>query len=847
MSYQYLLHPIDFRKISIKFPGITKLFRQELIKFRNGFANAYFYKKLIRKSYCEKYNNASDHLKIMRFDVKLILILAKGKFCISFIKKSVKCLPRYNQKGLHGGSMKLKISERFKFLIGWVALIILTITAIFTCKHLRDKVEKTGFGVIKESTSESLKKLENEFEYEKSFLKLLYDSYDSNEVFSGEDFNDAQYSRAELVLTESGASVVGVEANGNVKGLTASGVRDVKNIYNGFVTDAIRKSVVNDNKTILLNGEGNGLDGLFIVIPWIEKNSTVGTAFAFFDLDRYSCIFSKTIYNDAGYSILCDDDYNVIIPHDGVNNSDITNLILKCKSDDKNVDVLYEDSASDTGFYKVAIKKDIYFVYITSLSDADYYVATIIDSESVFKNISPVTRLIVSVCSIILFLAVLYSVYSLVTHTKRKRAYNDALNYDELTGFPNKAHHKVIVQNILKKGKGNFAYATCDVSDFKYFNSQFGYEYGNTALKYIANVMSDAMMKDETVSRTSGDHFAMLLHYRDVNELTHRVQEILDRASLIPQPDDTHKPKAIFTCGIYLITNDTDVNRIRARANVARKTLKKFISNQIAFYDEADFNKDLESHELQEDLRFAIEKKELVVYLQPKYGIENEEVIGAEALVRWNHKTRGLLSPGMFIPLAEETGFIREIDFFMFESVCKKLAEWKKHGKNLITISVNFSRDHLSDDDFVPKLIKIASDYGVEPKYLEIELTESAVYDEMGKLLEVMYHIKEAGFGLSMDDFGSGYSSLHLLREMPVDVLKLDKGFLDDCHDDNVREKKVISHVISLAKDLEISVLAEGVETESQKSFLAGAKCDMIQGYYYAKPMPMDDFEKYIT
>ncbi len=741
--------------------------------------------------------------------------------------------------------MKLKISERLKFLIGWVALIILTIAAAFTCKHLRDKVEKTGFGVIKESTSESLKKLENEFEYEKSFLKLLYNSFDSNEVFSDADFNDAQYSRAELVLSESGASVVGVEANGNVKGLTASGVRDVKNIYNGFVTDSIRKSVVSDNKTILLNGEGNGLDGLFILVPWIEKNQTVGTAFAFFDLDRYSGIFAKTIYNDAGYSILCDKDYNVIIPHDGINNSDITDLIVRCESGEKKVDVLYKDA--DTAFYKTETSDNLYFVYLTSLSDADYYVATIIDSESVFKNISPLTTFIISVCSIVVFLALVYSVYSFVTHTKRKRAYNDALNYDELTGLPNKAHHKIIVQSILKKGKGNFAYATCDVSDFKYFNSQYGYEYGNIALKHIANVMSDAMMKDETASRTSGDHFAMLLHYRDVNELTQRVQEILDRASRIPAPNDINKPKAIFTCGIYLITNETDVNRIRARANVARKTLKKFISNQIAFYDEEDFNKDLQSHELQEDLRFAIEKKELVVYLQPKYGIENEAVIGAEALVRWNHKTRGLLSPGMFIPIAEQTGFVREIDFFVFESVCKKLAEWKKHGKNLITISVNFSRDHLSDNDFVPKLIKIAADYGVEPKYLEIELTESAVYDEMGRLLEVMYHIKEAGFGLSMDDFGSGYSSLHLLREMPVDVLKLDKGFLDDCHDDNVREKKVISHVISLAKDLEISVLAEGVETESQKSFLAGAKCDMIQGYYYAKPMPMDDFEKYIT
>ena len=216
-------------------------------------------------------------------------------------------------------------------------------------------------------------------------------------------------------------------------------------------------------------------------------------------------------------------------------------------------------------------------------------------------------------------------------------------------------------------------------------------------------------------------------------------------------------------------------------------------------------------------------------------------------MVRWNHPTKGMLPPGMFIPLCEENGLICLVDFYVLEEVCRQMKRWKEADKKLIKVSVNFSRLHLSNKSFVDKLVHTVKKYDLEPSNLEIELTETVAYEEMDKLLDVMHKIKEAGFGLSMDDFGSGYSSLNLLREMPVDVLKLDKGFLDDCGDsDASREKRIISHIISMAKDLEISVLAEGVETMQQKEFLRESNCDMIQGYYYAKPMPTELFVTYL-
>lgn len=438
------------------------------------------------------------------------------------------------------------------------------------------------------------------------------------------------------------------------------------------------------------------------------------------------------------------------------------------------------------------------------------------------------------------------STFLVINMSKKRAEYAEAIKFDDLTGLPSKTFHKLLCENIIQKEKGTFAYAVIDVSEFKFINSAYGYEYGNMVLKYIADIIKESITKEESATRSNGDHFAVLLKYTDTDELADRISAILDKASNLPKGEDNKGCKAVFTCGVYLINKGDDINRIRARANVARKNLKKSIANQVAFYNEEDFKENMKAHELEAELAGVIEKKELVVFLQPKYGISNEEIIGAEALVRWQHKEQGLLSPNMFIPIAEKNGFIKEIDYYVFTEVCRKIKQWQNEGKKPVKVSVNFSRVHMDEENFVDKLVQICRSYDVPTSYLEIELTESAVYDEMKKLLDVMYLIKEAGFGLSMDDFGAGYSSLHLLREMPVDVLKLDKGFMNSCDNDNQREQKVISHVISMAKDLEISVLAEGVETESQKTFLEQANCDMIQGYYYAKPMPMEEFDEFL-
>ncbi len=735
--------------------------------------------------------------------------------------------------------MKAKLDDRYRILLWWILLLVTLLFGGIVTNRLRARIERISYSDISKTSENRLSDIEKDFNYTVSLLKIL-----GAEEMETEDFFRGSEKRITFVRNQLRSKVAGLY-DGNTDEIILSSDSIIESDKANAILLPKLKEVKKSGKVFIVrNNDLTDEASVGVIVPLKDGNNVVGASFAFFDIENYIKMISENVYNGAGYCMLCDIEGNVLVPSES---------FREYESAGKDAD-FYEfgelfEKVNETGFsfVKVTRKGLNYFIYARTFENyPDYALITVVDEISVFQNVSPATKGIVAVICMVLVVTLAQSIYYVSTYRKKKVEFDDVLNFDELTGLPTKTHHKTIALNILKKAKGNYAYAACDVSEFKYFNSTYSYEYGNMILKYIANVMSDAMLKDETVSRTSGDHFALLLHYNDPDELTTRLMRILDTASLLPMTEDGRQPRAVFTCGVYLIGNENDINRIRARANVARKGLKKSINNQIAFYNEADFNNELEIHELQEALLHAVENKELVVFLQPKYGISNEEVIGAEALVRWNNKEKGLVSPGVFIPLAEKTGLVKDIDFYVFNSVCRQLNQWKKEGKEIVPISVNFSRVHLNDDDFVANLIRTAKENDIEPKYLEIELTESAVYDEMERLLDIMYLIKEAGFGLSMDDFGSGYSSLHLLREMPVDVLKLDKGFLDDCSDDNQREKKVISHVISLAKDLQISVLAEGVETESQKNFLQQANCDMIQGYYYAKPMPMAEFVKYI-
>lgn len=428
---------------------------------------------------------------------------------------------------------------------------------------------------------------------------------------------------------------------------------------------------------------------------------------------------------------------------------------------------------------------------------------------------------------------------------KKRNSKSAVGKVDELTGLPQKQQFNQRVTELQMQG-GRYAYVSCDIIDFKCFNEKYGYESGDEVLRDIASLWNLALHKNEVMTRIAEDQFCMFLTYENPEDLETRLRKLFYKTSEELRNGRTEKQRILFRCGIYLAEGNQSPAVMRARAEMACMYAKNYHDSTILYYDKENVRKRLQEKELENDIEYAVERKELMVYFQPKFDVMSETVIGAEALVRWNHPKKGMLYPEIFIPLCEANGFICEIDFYVLEEVCRHMSQWKEKGMKLIKVSVNFSRMHLANENFVDKLIYILDKYQVDPAYVEIELTESIAYGEVLNLVQVMKQVKAAGFGLSMDDFGSGYSSLNLLREMPLDVLKLDKDFFGEYEDNSEREQKILRHIISMAKDLDITVLAEGVETERQKEFLKNSKCDIIQGYYYAKPMSTDRFTTYL-
>lgn len=496
---------------------------------------------------------------------------------------------------------------------------------------------------------------------------------------------------------------------------------------------------------------------------------------------------------------------------------------------------------------KTKFGRDIYFAAAQVKSYEEFYVIRIADSDVVEKEIQKSMVQVYVLMAVMVVFMVCVVVYAVIAYTKNRKEIYKAAYIDQLTGVPSKTKHKLDAQVLIDRQDRKYAYVTFDVDNFKYINEVFGYEYGNRILVHIANVTKHFAKENELYARISGDNFAMLLVDEGTQEqLSQRIGKLFEMIIDYREPEEDLNLCALkFSCGVYRIEGPKDINKVRANANLARTESKKRVLEEIVYYDEKLKTRRVEERELEYDAEAALRNGEFLVYFQPKYDVESERIIGAEALVRWNHSERGMLSPGLFIPVFETNGFIIELDMYVLDKVCELIAAWIEAGIPPICISVNLSRTHLYERNLVERLVSVVKKHNVSPEFIEFELTESAFYEEMESLLQVMDAIKKEGFRLSMDDFGSGYSSLNLLRRLPVDVLKLDKGFLDDCDekDDSVRGKRIVMHVISMAKDLEMEVLAEGVETEGQKDFLQEARCDMIQGYYYARPMPLQEFE----
>lgn len=378
-----------------------------------------------------------------------------------------------------------------------------------------------------------------------------------------------------------------------------------------------------------------------------------------------------------------------------------------------------------------------------------------------------------------------------------------------------------------------------DIKDFKMINDFFGSRVGDAVLQNHADKIRESHDKMVVYGRLGNDNFAILMKKEDFEE------SLFDLSSKEAFAGSTHSDVAfqvITYIGVYEVKErNLLVSVMCGRARMALNTIKGDRKRKVAYYDNVLRDNILDEQELSKDLEMAIEKGQLEMYLQPQATVVGK-VIGAEALIRWNHPTRGRLGPDEFIPIFEKNGLITEVDKYIWEAACKQLHTWKLEGKDEFYISVNISPKDFYFVDVYQSFVGLIEQYEISPKNLKLEITETAVMMDFVRQQGLIKQLRDAGFVVEMDDFGSAYSSLNMLKDIYVDVIKLDMAFLKQSQN-NDRGEAILQMVIGLSKRLGIPVISEGVETQEQLKFLAELGCDMFQGYYLGKPMDVKQFE----
>lgn len=428
----------------------------------------------------------------------------------------------------------------------------------------------------------------------------------------------------------------------------------------------------------------------------------------------------------------------------------------------------------------------------------------------------------------------------------------ERLNYlafhDDLTGLPNRrSFQQKLIDSLerLKIEKGNLSLFLLDLDRFKFINDTLGHEKGDWLLVEISNRLRDFLPNHAELFRMGGDEFTILLNdFQDMDEVTSIASGIIElfKQSFVIENYEFQMSSSIGV-SIYQDGEKDTIPLIR-RADTAMYRAKENGKNNFVLYEANMEHRYFEKLMFQQELTYAMEMNHLELYYQPQVCLYTQEIIGLEALIRWNHPKFGLIMPGDIIPLAEELGIANLLGEFVLQKACQQLTEWKRRGLPPIKIAINLSPQDFLSHAIVEKVQDALAQYDIDPKLLELEITESMAM-EVSNAISIMEELNQLGVQIAIDDFGKGFSSLSYLKNFPIHRLKIDRSFVNDILIDP-NDAKIITGIIHLAQTLDLEVIAEGVETKEQADFLNDLKCDEVQGYFYGKPVPVAEIEELV-
>lgn len=587
-------------------------------------------------------------------------------------------------------------------------------------------------------------------------------------------------------------------------------------------------------------------------VPVIHDGNVMGAVTATRTTSNLSEIISQDIFDGIAYVHIIDREGNFVLRSGhAVINKQMDNIFEDGDiTDEVRSSILADIGTGGDSFAVFHYQGNAYWVTFIPVGVNGWQIFCLVPQTFLNHNFDTVFLVFACVmaCIFLLFAVLFLYIYTLL---KREHESLRLFAYkDSLTGADNRNRFVSELPGLLKE-TADRAVVLMNISGFKFVNEFFGFEKGNLFLLHIARVLRGSIREGERYYRDNADRFGMLVYYQDREELTDRIKKIQkDINEYTVSPNQDYRINCNF--GVYLIqapgpdrqaplSPDTVING----ALLALNSVNGNTANPIAFYDEEMHEKARRKIEIASQMQAALANGEFHMYLQPKYFLEDGSLHSAEALVRWCSDGEIIHYPDEFIPIFEENGFITELDMYMLEEACRRVSHWTELGYKVRPISVNQSRIFFYDEEFLDKFRQIVDRYSIDPDMIILEVTESVAMSNLARVKMVISKLHNMGFSISMDDFGSGYSSLNTLKDLDIAELKLDKEFLSE-QSTSPRGQVVIESIIHLAKALSITTVAEGIENEVQLRFLQSVSCDIGQGYYFAKPMPADEFEERI-
>lgn len=563
--------------------------------------------------------------------------------------------------------------------------------------------------------------------------------------------------------------------------------------------------------------------------------------------DSYKNIFSNKVFEGKGFSYIVNESGNIIV--NANNYSKTKNLIdnidsmLVGKSKEKfeaYKDKIMENIKNEiSGTRTLQTDNGKYYMVYEPIGINGWSIATFIPSKAIAGEINRALLTTFILAIIVIFIILSICIYIVISNNKKQKQLYEYAYIDPVTKKGNINYFRKKGQERLERKSNATVYImVLDINKFKMINKAYGYKTGDTILYGIGQELENVLGKGSIICRYSNDYFAVLFEYEEgIRKIVNKIVRNIENLKI-----GNNVYNLSVNIGIYKVDTDNNIAEAMDKAIIAHSASKGDVFDKFHIYDKKMEKELVKESKIESEMYQALMNKEFQVYYQPKIYAKDGQLYGAEALVRWIHDGK-MISPSEFIPLFEKNKFILKLDLYIFEQVCSDMKMWKEKYQKEPIISVNVSRNHFLDEHFLEKYMMIASQYGINTNKIDLEITESATIEAGIDIIEIMNKMKRLGFMISIDDFGTGYSSLSALQDMPADILKIDKSFVDRI---GKNEKNIIDYILTIAKELKLTTIAEGVETKEQRDYLLEKGCDIIQGYYYAKPMPEEEFEEYI-